>query len=116
VSEGKKGLLVKCWSGCSLADICQAVGIQTKDLFFDSLETDLQQRRATAKRRAKEKGASKLIELVNGYTIDALREADYFIHSRSNIDISLWSLEGLDKELNALADAYKLVEQERATL
>jgi len=36
ITEGGQGILVKCWAGCSVEDICQALGIQVRDLFYDS--------------------------------------------------------------------------------
>lgn len=36
VSEGARGLLLKCWAGCTLYDITAALGIEIKDLFFDA--------------------------------------------------------------------------------
>jgi hypothetical protein len=36
ISEGERGLLVKCWAGCTLYDITAALGIEIKDLFFDA--------------------------------------------------------------------------------
>jgi hypothetical protein len=37
VSEGERGLLLKCWAGCTLDEITAALGIEIKDLFFDAL-------------------------------------------------------------------------------
>ncbi|MEO7861378.1 MAG: hypothetical protein ABIU05_13230 [Nitrospirales bacterium] len=36
LSEGERGLLVKCWSGCTLAEITVALGLRVADLFYDS--------------------------------------------------------------------------------
>lgn len=36
VKEGSKGLLVFCHAGCDNADICDALGIGLRDLFYDS--------------------------------------------------------------------------------
>ena len=44
IREGEKGLLIKCWTGCSLADICAALGIQPCKLFYDSGLTREQRR------------------------------------------------------------------------
>lgn len=35
VSEGERGVLVKCWAGCSIDEICSALGLNVHDLFFD---------------------------------------------------------------------------------
>ena len=39
ISEGERGLLVKCWAGCTLDEITAALGIEIKDLFFDTTTT-----------------------------------------------------------------------------
>lgn len=36
ISEGERGLLVKCWAGCTLNEITAALGIEIKDLFFNA--------------------------------------------------------------------------------
>jgi len=112
ITEGHSGLLLKCWAGCWLEDICAGLGIHQKDLFYDSADTDPRQRREAAQRHAKEKAARERVNLADGLMVDALREADYFIRSRHNLDISRWTDIQLDNELNALADAYALLERE----
>ncbi|MEO7860058.1 MAG: CHC2 zinc finger domain-containing protein [Nitrospirales bacterium] len=107
VSEGEKGLLLKCWAGCSIGEICASLGIEPKDLFFDS-RIDPQAMRATRQRRAMKQ---KDLEVI-GFTIDACKQAEGFIESRRGLDISAWSNERLDDELNALAGAYKIIERE----
>lgn len=36
ISEGERGLLVKCWGGCTLDETTAALGIEIKHLFFDA--------------------------------------------------------------------------------
>jgi hypothetical protein len=50
--------------------------------------------------------------MAEGWTLDALRAAEYFVRSRSGLDISAWNETQLDEELNALASAYLLLERE----
>jgi hypothetical protein len=35
IAEGERGLLVYCWAGCTVAEICRALGLDVADLFFD---------------------------------------------------------------------------------
>ena len=109
VREGERGILVKCWAGCSVRKISGAVGLQIRDLFFDSdpqrcIEAAQYQKQRRQRRESHEKQ--------QGSLIDALREADYFVKSRRGLDISMWSHDRLNDELNALADAYHLLESE----
>ena len=39
IKEGERGLLVKCWAECTLDEITAALGIEIKDLFFDTATT-----------------------------------------------------------------------------
>jgi hypothetical protein len=98
IAEGDKGLLVKCWAGCSLQEVCASLGIEQRDLFYDARDQQRQARERQAAQR--------------GTLIDALRAADYHIRSRHGLDISGWSNQILDDELNCLADAYHLLDHE----
>ena len=112
VSEGERGILVKCWAGCSLQEICDSLGLHQKDLFFDVLDTDPRQRGEAARKRAREQRQRERHTQQQGALIDALRETDSFVQSRRGIDISTWGHDRLHDELNALADAYLLLESE----
>jgi len=112
ITEGDKGLLLKCWAGCSLMEICQSLGIRQQDLFHDALDSDPQRRREAAQRRDRQRQLREQRAAQQGALIDALREADYFIRSRRNLDISSWSDAYLQRELDALATAYGLLEKE----
>lgn len=35
IREGERGLLVHCFGGCTLEEICAALGLSQRDLFFD---------------------------------------------------------------------------------
>lgn len=37
ICEGEKGILLKCWAGCTVAEICRSLGVEQRDLFFDAL-------------------------------------------------------------------------------
>jgi hypothetical protein len=112
ISAGQRGILVKCWAGCSLMAICERLGIEQRDLFFDDLDLNPSRQRAAALQRERARQYREQQAEQQGLLVDALREADYFIRSRSGIDISTWSDQKLDDELSALADAYVLIESE----
>ena len=111
VSEGERGILLKCWSGCGLEEISAAIGLRVRDLFFDTA-LDPHVRRMIHVQRTRQRERHAKTEEVMGYTIDALREADYFIRSRQGLDASTWIDDKLDEELSALADGYQLLEWE----
>lgn len=34
VAEGERAILLRCWAGCKLQDICAALGVGVGDLFY----------------------------------------------------------------------------------
>ena len=112
VTSGDKAILLKCWSGCRLEDICLALGIEQRDLFFDQCDATPQQRQAAARQRDRQRQQQATRARKQGRRTDALREADYHIRSRHGLDISGWSNQKLHDELTVLADAYALLASE----
>jgi hypothetical protein len=90
--------------------ITSKLGIGIKDLFHHSLADTLQQRMAK-QRRATEKAAQGAANQAKGRTNDLLRQAEYLIQSALGLNIEPWSHDELDKRLNALADAYQILER-----
>ena len=112
VSEGERGILLKCWSGCTLREICESLGVEQRDLFWGALDLDPLRRRKAAQQRDRQRHIRERIAHQQGTLIDALREADFFVRSRRGVDISTWTDARLNDELNSLADAYCLLESE----
>lgn len=112
VSEGDKGVLLKCWAGCTVEEICRSLGIEQRDLFFDALDSNPSRRREAVRERDRLRHLREHEARQQGALIDALRESDYFGRSRQGLNISTWSDKRLNAELNALADAYHLLNHE----
>jgi len=112
IAEGEKGLLVKCWAGCSLGEITGALGLQISDLFFDALSTDPHQRREAMRQRAQVKAAREAAHDAEGRRVDTMRQAEQLIQSARGISIEGWSDDKLNTELKRLADAYSLLDSE----
>jgi hypothetical protein len=110
ITEGERGILLRCWAGCSIDEICHSLGIEQRELFFDGLATDPRQRRAAAQRRADERARLEEKRHRDGLRLDIQREAERLIASACNIDISCWSDDRLDQELNRLGAAYAVLE------
>jgi hypothetical protein len=112
VAEGEKGILLKCWAGCSLEEITGTLGLTVKDLFFDALSTDPHQRRSAAQQRVQARAVRQAALDAEGRRFDALREADRLIQSAHGISIDQWTDHKLHAELNRLGTAYALVDSE----
>jgi hypothetical protein len=104
-------ILLHCFAGCELPRILLALDLTIKDLFCNS-SVDPSEARTHRARRDRERQRQARIATANGLTIDALREADYFIRSRQGLTISKWSHAHLQTELTTLADAYTLLAYE----
>ncbi len=112
IAEGERGLLVKCWAGCTLDEITRALGLTVRDLFYDA-NPDPRAVRAAQQRRQRDQRQRQLQRRSDGLRVATLREAEAVIRYAQGIDISNWSHTRLDRALNRLADAYGLMEQER---
>ena len=113
VREGNRGLLVKCWSGCAVAEIVDALGIEVRDLFYDSRDARPHVRRETARHREIERERRAQDRRTRGALIDSRREAENLILSAKNIDISAWPDDKLGRVMDALGAAYHIIEAER---
>ena len=105
-------ILLYCFAGCLKPAICRSLDLELKDLFTDALDPDPRRRREAAQQRDHQRQQREQQTNQKGALIDALREADYFVRSRRGLDISGWNDQKLNDELNALADAYHLLERE----
>lgn len=112
ITEGDKGLLVRCWSGCTVESICLAVGLRLTDLFFDAgVKDDAWQGRK--RERARVRQGQALQRQIREMEIDCLREADSLVRAARDIDISVWNAETLDAALDLVAEAHSKLEAER---
>lgn len=108
VKEGARGLLVRCWAGCTVEEICAGLGLKTANLFYDALPPGdvLDHRRRTGEREQAERKAA---QHQQGLKNDMLREADHLILTARGIDINTWSDARLNAALDKLGDAYEVL-------
>ncbi len=109
VSEGDRGLLLRCWVGCELSAICAAIGITTRQLFFDD-NGPLD--RVAIRRHQARRQAERSRQRARGKRVDALREAGAVIRAATGVDISEWPDEQLDAALTLVCDARDLLLRE----
>jgi hypothetical protein len=112
VREGDRGLLLKCWAGCSAEDITRTLGLKLSDLFFDSNHRDSSERRNVIQQRAKERAARQAIEEANGRHMDALREADCLVRTAQGLSIATWTDDELATAVDTVGRAWQLLEAE----
>lgn len=108
VKAGTRGILLKCWSGCAVADICKALNIRQTDLFFDGSKAPDAE---TARRKHRSATATRL---ARGRRIDALREAERTIKAATGVDISAWPVDKLDAAIDAVGAALFAIQRSHA--
>jgi hypothetical protein len=112
IQETDDKILLHCFGGCSASEIVEALGLRISALFYGPASDPRQAAQAAAIRRGQDRRRREIVQRADGFTIDVLREAERFISSRAGINIESWSDAELDTELNALADAYSVLEVE----
>ncbi len=105
--RGHRGWLLKCWSGCDLAEICQAMGLRISDLFNDApLPHD--QRPTPKPVRADRCARAFEFDLV---ALDLRLRADRVMEVGQRFNVATLSNEDLDRALDLVAQAYADIER-----
>jgi len=114
IREGERGLLLRCWGGCTLEDLCSALGLTVRDLFYDSSPDPgawQSARRGRRKPHCEERRprlglwrqiASNYENLALSYRLRAER----VLSLARGLDISQWTDGQVEKALNAINRAY----------
>ncbi len=109
LTEGDKGLLLKCWAGCSLREICSALQIQETDLFFDVLDQNPQQRKRPAPTvRVDRRALAFQYDLA---ALDLRLREDRIVAAGKNLDVAGVSDDELDRAIAHAMQAHADVER-----
>lgn len=113
IREGERGILGKCWAGCSLEAICEGLGIHVRDLFYENNGNPQPIRRRHVERQYK-KAIDEVERMAEGFQIDAVREAERYLKATVGADISTLDSTQLDALMNSVCDALAVIlEEER---
>ncbi|HWV44811.1 MAG TPA: hypothetical protein VN039_02110 [Nitrospira sp.] len=94
-----------------LVQIHQALRLSyASPLFFYEPETNPQKRKAAAQQREAQRQQRGQEVRNQGCLLDACKQAEHFLQSRQPVDISAWTDERLNRELNLIADAFRVLE------
>ncbi len=111
ICEADRGLLLFCHAGCDLADICAALGIKPRDLFYDA--GDMHESEAW-RTRQRERTAALAKRQARRRQADLRREAERVIRAATHITIEGWSDATLDRVVEVVMDARAVLLQEHA--
>ncbi|BCA56693.1 hypothetical protein W02_38330 [Nitrospira sp. KM1] len=103
VSPGDSGLLVKCWAGCTTAEVCGSLGLRLADLFYDAgLPRDIRPIRPVP--RVNHAALAFQFELS---AFDRRTRAGAVLNRLSDLDLAPVSDDDLDRLLSTAASAYE---------
>lgn len=102
IREGERGVLVRCWAGCSLADICAALKIEQQDLFFDAR----QPRRPRFALKPKRPDRTALAFQFDLAGLDLRLRAQRIFGAGKKLDVATMTHNELDRALKYVASAH----------
>jgi hypothetical protein len=102
VCERDGRILVHCFAGCTIEQICARLGVQTKDLWTD-------QQAPRSRHRPRYRPSSRPADLAQDLTI---RSAHQILATYGRRDISAMSEGEVDAIMATLAHAYRILERE----
>ncbi len=104
ICEGERGLLLYCFAGCSLDDVCAAIGIRPKDLFYD--DTPGRPSRHPSRTEPRRPSLRELEDQVWAHAtaldLRGLRTLDL----ARGLDCSAWSDDDFDRAMAAVGHGY----------
>ncbi len=107
IREGDRGILIRCWAGCSIESVCRALGIRPRDLFYDE-RPDPRRNAETRSRRGMENARFRL----GMKKAATLQEAGAVIEAATGVDVSKWTPEELDRAMQAVSKAHEILWEE----
>ncbi len=103
IHEGDIGLLVRCFAGCQTKEIVAALGLELRDLFYDS-DKPRHQQHATQRTPRIDRNAIAFSFRFHGNLLFLRSTA--VLDAAKNTRIAEWTDKQLDRALGAVATAY----------
>ena len=110
ISDGNKGILIRCWAGCTVEEICRSLGIEPKDLFYDA---SLPRSQRPAPRPPQLNRRSLAFQFEIG-ALDLRLRAERIFDAAKNLDGSVLTDDEIQAALGHVCQAY--ADHERAKL
>jgi hypothetical protein len=107
IAEGQKGLLLKCWAGCTIQEITSALGLRVSDLFTDAL-LPRNARPTIQEPRPDRRALAFRFEL---YALDLRMRAERVLQALSGLESANRTNDELDRLMRIVASAYQDIER-----
>ncbi len=102
VKEGERGVLLRCWAGCTVKTICASSGLRVCDLFFDTAMPRASRSPSPQTFRPDRRRVALDLELYG----DRLRlRAETVLSAARGLDCTCWRGDDFDRAMNAVATA-----------
>lgn len=112
IREAEDGrILVHCFAGCEVHEICAALGLGVRDLYPDG-PRDSEQIYAAKQQRVRREQAQHTVRLLQDAQGVLQREAEAVIRASSSIQLEQISTHQLDTYLNAIGEAHSVLRLE----
>lgn len=103
IHEGERGVLLRCFAECALADICEGMNLAPKDLFYDA-STPRGQRPAPKPIRKDPRSTAFQFELA---ALDLRLRAERIFDAAKRVDVSVLTDVDLDRALSHVTQGYR---------
>ena len=103
IHEGTRGVLLRCFAGCPLTDICQAIHLASADLFYDA-PTPRGTRPIPKPIRKDPRSTAFHFELG---AFDLRKRAERIFDAAKQVDVSSLDESDLDRALSHVAQGYR---------
>jgi hypothetical protein len=112
VAEGEKGVLLKCFAGCTVEEIAGSIGVSVSSLFYRRGRRRERTRNAPARRQFNDwrREAATLEDAAMAVRL----RAEAVLTAASGIDTSRWTDDDWDAATAAVASAYQDIERAEA--
>jgi hypothetical protein len=112
IRDSDKGILLKCWAGCTVSDITDALGLRLADLFYGSERLSDGWRRLPPQDRQPPFDWRKHAGDLEDEAIGLRLRAEKVLSAARELDVSAWSNDDIEAGFSAVERAY--VDRERA--
>ena len=105
VREGAEGVLLRCWSGCRLEEVCSALSISIRDLFY-APRSGCGSARQTSPPRPPRLNRRKQAAMLEDAALTEQLRAERILKAATGVSIERWNEDDLDVALRHVGDAY----------
>ena len=106
VAEGETGVLVKCWAGCTVEEIADAMDLRVADLFYHPVSGKKQPRRyRTGKPRTRRNDWRRQAAALEDEALTLWLHANAVFAFASNLDTTAWADDDWDVATDAICTA-----------